>query len=173
MSSSKDILDREADARFWAQTQYKIGQKLDPKDPADRKMVKVWMDIFAKVQREDRAGELVLTYNHPQVEQHLEDATAAASATRDHLEGAAAAPSRETAQPYLDAAAQSATAMSNAAQAAAMRQPATVSPVVVQAAAQEIARDAGTRPPPAAGADAVRRPPRGVVAGRGPRQSRP
>ena len=71
------MLDHETDARFWAQTNYRPGQKLDAANPTDRAMMKVWSDIFAKVKREDDAGRLVLTYNHPAVEHHLDEAVAA------------------------------------------------------------------------------------------------
>lgn len=40
----------QADALFWAQTGYKPGQRLDLKNPADRAMTSVWLDIFKKVQ---------------------------------------------------------------------------------------------------------------------------
>ena len=39
----------ETDAQFWAQTHYKPGQKLDPHDPTDRKMISVWIDLYRRV----------------------------------------------------------------------------------------------------------------------------
>lgn len=44
------LLTRETNARFWAQTAYKIGQNLDMTNPYDRKMAKVWFDIYQAVQ---------------------------------------------------------------------------------------------------------------------------
>jgi len=146
-ANSKAVLDRETDARFWAQTQYKSGQRLDPTDPTDRAMMRVWLDIFAKVQREDRAGHLTLTYNHPVVERSLDDARLALHAAAAHLEAAVQAPDPVRAQQHAEAAATATTTASSASQAAAALQPATVSPAVVTAAATEAATAAALPPP--------------------------
>jgi len=42
-------LYQETNRRFWDQTGYKPGQKLDMSDPTDREMAKVWMDILGAV----------------------------------------------------------------------------------------------------------------------------
>ena len=147
-AQSKAVLDRETDARFWAQTHYRVGEKLNPADPTDRAMLKVWLDIYAKVKREDQRGQLVLTYNHPAVEQHLDDARLAMRAAAAHLDAAAKEPNPARAQQHADAAAVATTTASSVTQAAAALQPPTVSPVVVAAAAKEAARAAALPPPP-------------------------
>src|SRR6185295_7793039 len=76
-ASSRDVLNKETDARFWAQTHYKVGQKLDPNSAADRAYVKTWLDTFHKVEAEDQTGHLVTTYDHPDVVANLEAAKAA------------------------------------------------------------------------------------------------
>ena len=55
-SSSSDA-SREADERFWKQTHYKPGQRLSQSDPADVRMMPVWMDIYRQVIRERSATE--------------------------------------------------------------------------------------------------------------------
>src|ERR1700674_415762 len=73
-ATPRGILEKETDARFWAQSHYRPGQKLDPNDPTDAKMIPVWLDIYRKVKAEAAAGKLVTTYNHPVVAQSLSDA---------------------------------------------------------------------------------------------------
>lgn len=145
---SKTLLDKETDARFWAQTGYKVGSKLDPTDPADRKMAKVWVDIYAKVKREDDAGRLVVTYNHPRVEQALDDAAAASSVSDAHLDAAVQSADPARTQQHVEAAAQASDVAAGHARRAAQYQPPTVSPIVVQAAAQEAAHEVSAPPPP-------------------------
>ena len=145
---SRTLLDKETDARFWAQTGYKPGQKLDAKnDPTDRIMAKVWLDIFQKVKAEDAAGRLVVTYNHPAVDQHLGDAALATHAVDAHLEAAVHEPDPATSRQHVDAAASAASTASASTQAAATYQPATVSPIVALAAAQEVANHTGISSP--------------------------
>jgi hypothetical protein len=146
-AKSSAVLDRETDARFWAQTHYRVGERLNPADSTDRAMMKVWLDIYAKVNREDKAGRLVLTYNHPAVEQHLGDAQFAMEAAAAHLDAAANEPDPVRAQQHAEAAAAATTTASAANQAAAALQPPTVSPVVVSAAAHEAAHVAAVPPP--------------------------
>lgn len=45
-------IDRETDARFWAETGYKPGQKLDPHDHDDRHMINAWLRIRYEVAQE-------------------------------------------------------------------------------------------------------------------------
>jgi hypothetical protein len=146
-ASSRSLLDKETDARFWAQTHYRVGRKLDPKDPTDKAMMRVWLDIFAKVKREDSAGVLVLTYNDPAVERHLDDARLAMQAAGAHLDAAVRATDPAQAQRHADAAAIATTTASSATHAAAALQPPTVSPLVVTAAAHEAAVAAALPPP--------------------------
>ena len=149
---AKTVLDRETNARFWAQTNYKVGQKLDPKgNPTDKAMARVWLDIAAKVKAEDAAGKLVLTYNHPAVDQHLAEATTAQATAVEHLENGATAAGQgkpDEAAIHAAAAAQAHEAAHAAAQTAAAFQPPTVSPEVAQIAATEAAQSAGQAPPP-------------------------
>jgi hypothetical protein len=146
-STQAAVLDRETDARFWAQTHYRVGHRLDPENPSDRAMMKVWLDIYAKVKREDQAGRLVLTYNHPAVEQHLGDAQLAMQAAAAHLDAAASESDPVRAQQHVEAATVATTTASTANQAAAALQPPTVSPSVVHAAAHEAAHGAAVPPP--------------------------
>jgi len=132
---SKSLIDRETDARFWAQTGYKVGQKLDPSNPTDREMSKVWLDIWGKVKREDRDGTLVTTYNHPEVERSLDDAAIASHAAAGHLDAAAQEADPDVSQSHVDAAAGASASAAAAARRAAALQPPTVSPIVADAAA--------------------------------------
>jgi hypothetical protein len=133
----RGVLDRETDARFWSQTHYKPGQKLDPWDPQDAKMAKVWLDIFQKVKREDAAGRLVLTYNHPVVAQNIADAQVADQVAAAHLDAAASAPDAGTSQQNAAAAATAAQVSAQKTQEAATMQPPTVSPKLAHDAAQK------------------------------------
>ena len=44
-------LNQEADLLFWSETRYKRGQRLDPHDPADQRMVPVWLDARTRIAR--------------------------------------------------------------------------------------------------------------------------
>ena len=57
----REVLYKETNARFWAKTHYKPGQRLDMSIDEDRKQSKIWLEIFRQVQREADAGTLVLT----------------------------------------------------------------------------------------------------------------
>ena len=144
MAISKDILDRETDARFWAQTGYRPGQKLDPSSPTDKAMMPVWMDVYRKVKAEADAGTLVTTFDHPEVAQHLADADVANRAAAAHLDAAVAAPDPATAQQNVVAATTAAQISAQKARDAAATQPPTVSSQLLQGAA----RDAAQNPPP-------------------------
>jgi len=147
LHASNEDLNRETDARFWAQTGYKVGQKLDAKNPTDRAMMKVWLDVFAKVKADAAAGRLVLTYDQSGVRQAMEDAAVAQQAAVAHLDAAQNAPDETTAAQNAQAAATAAQVAQQRAQAAAAQQPPTVSPAVAQAAATE-AHAAAKVPPP-------------------------
>ena len=146
--SSKDVLNKETNARFWAQTGYKVNQNLDPaNNSTDRSMQKVWLDTFHKVEAEDRAGHLVTTYDHPDVQQHLQDAQVANQAAIGHLDAAAATQDPwESTQNVKAAATADAIGQQSAGKAAAY-QPPTVSPTVANAAAIE-AHHTAQQPPP-------------------------
>jgi hypothetical protein len=91
MASAAD-LNAETDARFWAGTSYKPGQKLSPNDPLDKPMIAVWTKMRANLAAQDKAGTLVLTYKHPAVAQPLAQAEAVAAVADSHeAQGEAAA----------------------------------------------------------------------------------
>ena len=150
MAISNDILNAETDARFWAQTGYKPGQKLDPNNPTDKAMEPTWRDINSKVKSEAAAGTLVTTFDHPHVQQNLSDAAVANKAAGIHAALAAAAPDAETAQSNIAAAAAAHQISTQKAQEAASVQPPTVSPPLVKEASKEVASNP---PPPQAPAD--------------------
>lgn len=147
-SASRTLLNQETDARFWAQTHYKVGQPLNMKDPTDKAKAKIWRDIFLKVQQEDREGRLHVTFNDPEVQAKLADATTATEAAKAHLAAAATTLDPQAADDHVQAATKANAAAASAARDAARRQPPTVSPIVVQAAADEAARALGRSPPP-------------------------
>ena len=142
IATPRSILDRETDARFWS-SGYRPGQKLDPHNPNDAKMIPIWLDIFNKVQAEDAAGNLVLTYNNPVVAQHLADAHVADQAAAMQLDAAAAAPPHEVPQ-HVAGAATAAQISAQKAHEAAKIQPPSISPQIAHAAAQAVRR----APPP-------------------------
>jgi hypothetical protein len=142
---AKTTLDRETDARFWAQTGYKPGRRLDPSDPTDRHMVKVWLDVRRKVEAEDAAGALRITYDHPEVQGGISDAEVASAAAAAHLE--AAASSDPAAEDHARAATDATRAAAAGAARAAAAQPATVSPHVAEDAAAGVASEIGLPPP--------------------------
>jgi hypothetical protein len=148
--SNREVVTRETDARFWSQTGYKPGQKLDPAIPTDKAMVPVWLDIFKKVQRAADAGTLVTTYDHPEVAQHLSDAAVAGRAAAAHIDSAAASPDAKTAQDNIVAAATAQGISTQKAREAAAKQPTTVDPKLVRDAGQQTAK---VPPPPHAPAN--------------------
>lgn len=133
---ARGLLDKEADARFWSQTHYKPGQRLDPKDPTDAKMIPLWLDIYGKVKGEYDAGKLVLTYNHPVVAQNLADAEVADKVAAMHLDAAASSPDPQAAQQNAAAAATAAQVSAEKTREAAAAQPPTVSPPLAKEAAK-------------------------------------
>jgi hypothetical protein len=54
-------LYHETDLRFWKQTNYKVGQKLDINNASDKPYIPVWNKIYQQVTSEDKAGKLVHT----------------------------------------------------------------------------------------------------------------
>lgn len=144
---SRDTLNKETNARFWAQTNYKPGQRLDPNNATDKAMMPVWMDIFHKVQREADAGTLVTTFDHPVVAQNLADAEVANRAAAVHAEAAATSTDPWAVQGNTAAATTAAQIAAQKAREAAAQQPPTVSPAKAQDAAKEAAK---SPPPPSA-----------------------
>lgn len=145
------VIDKETDARFWAQTGYKPGIKLDMSIPTDRTQALVWNAIHAQVVAEDQAGKLRLTYNHPTVQQGIANAKAADAVTAANLELAknAADPAARDARIRAAADAQARSqANANAVQQAQQHE---VAPGDVAAKAAQDA--AANPPPPGAGAD--------------------
>lgn len=141
----------ETDARFWAQTGYKVGQKLDPNVPADRPWVAVWQTIYGKVLAEYKAhGFAVPTHKLPAVTQPLAAAASAQAQSDAHVHAAATAPDAATAAAHAQAAdAAHAQASQHAAQAA-KAQPVSVHPAHVQHAS-----DATLAAAPTAAVDAI------------------
>ena len=142
---SRDILNKETNARFWAQTGYKPGQRLDPNNPLDKAKMPVWMDIFRKVNAEADAGTLVTTYDRPEVAQPLADAEVAQKVATIHVDAGAKAPDPDTAQQHVSAAMTAQQVAALKLKEAAQNQPPTVSPKLVDDAAREAAK---TPPPP-------------------------
>ncbi len=133
----RGLLAKETDARFWAQTHYKPGQKLDPSDPSDARMIPVWNDIFQKVSAEDARGALVITYNHPVVAQNLADAQVADQVTAVHLDAAAGSPDPAAMQQNVGAAANAADVSAQKTREAAQLQPPTVDPQLAHGAGDD------------------------------------
>jgi len=157
----RSILDREADARFYAQSGVGVGHKLDPHDPTDAKMIPLWLDIYAKVKAEDDAGKLVLTYNNPVVAQHLADAHVADMAAAVHL-GAAAGASPHEAPQHVAAASTAAKISAHKTAEAAKLQPPTISPELAHEAAHEAAHEHPSRVPPTAKSQLAREQAKGA-----------
>jgi hypothetical protein len=44
-------LNHQADLLFWSETGYKVNQRLDPHDPADRQMIPRWWDARSRIAR--------------------------------------------------------------------------------------------------------------------------
>jgi hypothetical protein len=141
---SKDTLQKETDALFWAQTGYKPGQKLDPANPLDKAYGPVWLDIFHKVQRAADAGTLVTTYDHPVVAQHLSDAAVANAAAAAHLDAAVAARNPVVSQENASAATTATQISTQKTREAAANQSPAASPVLVKKAGKEAIKT----PPP-------------------------
>ena len=142
-NAARSTLDRETDARFWAQTGYKVGRRLDPADPADQQMVPVWLDVHGKVADEDARGELHLTYNHPAVESALSDAEIASHAQAGHLAAAAVTEDPTQVWDHLHAATQAGEVHADATRRAADVQPPTVSPFLADLVAAWAAARSG------------------------------
>ena len=150
---SRDILNEETNARFYAQSGLKPGYKLDPKNPTDKAYMPVWRDIYRKVKAEADAGTLVTTYDRPEVAQPLADAELASTVAAVHVDAGAKSSDPAMAQQHAAAAA---TAMQVAAQKlreAAANQPPIVSPKLMQDAVKEAAKT--TPPPHAPAADQI------------------
>ena len=56
MASLANLVN-ETNGRFWWQTNYKIGQRLDMSDPKDRAMAKVWLSIYASVRNHRESAQ--------------------------------------------------------------------------------------------------------------------
>jgi len=133
------IIEKETDARFWAQTGYKPGVRLSRKDPRDVEMMRVWRGIRDQVQLEFKGGTLVTTFDHPVTSTALSEAAAAHQAATVHLEAAATTPDPAEAAAHVEAAAAHAEAAATRAQEAADVQPPSTSPRLVEEAAAHAA----------------------------------
>jgi hypothetical protein len=72
---SADQVNKETNELFWKQTGYKVGKKLNPKDPADKPWVKVWVTFYNQVRAShERTGPL--TAEQAKAEAHAQAAQA-------------------------------------------------------------------------------------------------
>ena len=136
MAISRDTLNRETNARFWAQSGHKPGQRLDPNNPTDKAMMPIWMDIQRKVQAEADAGTLVTTFDHPEVAQNLADAEVANKVAAVHVDAAAQESDPALAQQHTEAAATAAQVFLQKLKEAAAQQPPTMAPQLQNGQAQ-------------------------------------
>ena len=141
--TQKKLYD-ETDARFWSQTGYNPGKKLDPHDPYDQSMVPVWQAIYKIVANEyDHGGVhgVHWTVDQPEVVAAIADAKQRVANVEHQIDNAAAALTGGDVHAQQAAVAQ-ATAQHDAAQvrtkqAGAQGSPHVVDPALVAAAAQQ------------------------------------
>lgn len=149
-------LYHEADVRFWAQTGYKVHDRLNLNDPADAAWIPAWNEIYATVLTEAKEhGWAVPTHRSSVVMAPLDAAAAAAAAAKRFAFAAADAIVHGNPAAHAEnvAAAQQAhgAADTHAAQAA-RAQPPSLSPETQQASAtasQAQAQAQASTPPPA------------------------
>jgi len=141
---TRDALNEEVNTRFWANTGYKIGKPLDPANPADKAMTKVWLAILDQVQKEAQAETLVITHYQPEVIEALADAQVASDQAAEHLRAAASASDPSVANQHSTAAAAAIQIATQKAREARAGQPLRVPPEIMQ----QIAREATASPPP-------------------------
>ena len=150
--AAQKMLYDETDARFYAQTAYAVGRKLDPNNWIDQPFIKVWDDIYRKVLADYQAHKLVTTHDHPIVQGFLRGARAALDKAGALVHEAVAAVMPADKAAYADAAiAAHAEALANA-QKAASYQPATVDRELAAQAAAEVQAMKSDGPPPASSA---------------------
>jgi hypothetical protein len=168
-AEDQKALYAEADARFWAQTGYKPGQKLDPKNPLDAKMIPTYANIYSKVLREWQTGKLEWTFAKPAVVQLINDAKDLSAAAAAHMDAVVTAIADKTApsspekakhvQDQLALAQDAHAAAGQKTDAAAQHQPSTVSPTHVHEASHQVQQfvmtAGGQGVPISNGADAV------------------
>lgn len=125
--ATQSIVNRETDARFWANTGYKPGQKLDPANAFDRMWVPTWKSIAAQVAKEMAAGTIRWTYNTPEVADLITKGLAASKEAAAQIAAANAAKASgdhaKAAQHIADAHGQIGAAQIATAQAAAYMPP--------------------------------------------------
>jgi len=148
---SQDDINKETNARFWLQTPgAKVLQPLDPKNSTDRALMPIWMNTLHRVQQEAAAGKLVLTYNKPAVMKSLADAAVAQKAAAVHATIAVKTPDPWAAQDNTAVATTATQIATQKKEEGAAQQPPTVSPKLVDEAADKAARNP---PPPHAPAE--------------------
>ena len=149
--SVKRMLFDEANARFWANTDYKRGKRLDPGNPMDLKQMPVWWNFYQQVQQEYEDGTFKATYKDPVVAAAIDNAEALDDTATQNLEYGRYAADQATQQAHAELAA-TADAMAREQMAgAAARQP--PAPAGSTAAAQEAARRTAPPPPSAPATD--------------------
>ena len=128
----------ETDARFWSQTGYNPGKKLVAADLYDQAMMPVWQAIYKKVYAEWASGRLVLTKDHPAVQQAIVTAATHTADAIEHTPNAAADVMPEHKAEHAAKAQTSQAQAKIAAQQAAALQPPSVPPAIVVDAAKKI-----------------------------------
>ena len=139
-------INRETDARFHAQTGYKPGMPLDLKDPSDRAMSKVWLDVYAQVAGENDAGKMVRTFADPKVAEYLDHAKVAHLAAINHMVGASSAKDNAHLESHLRAAKDANVIARESCAAAAAFQPPSITKFILDQALAEVSKTAPIEP---------------------------
>jgi len=136
-------INAETDVRFWAQTGYKVGQKLDIGNPSDAAMAPVWDAIHGLVLGEYLThGFITPTHASPDVQAHLANAANAQQQASAHADAAAhafAAGDQATAHQHAAAADQAHQVAAASAHAAAAAQPLSIVSAGSRAGARRLA----------------------------------
>jgi len=140
--TQKKLYD-ETDHRFWSQTGYSPGHKLDPHDSFDASMMPVWQAIYAKVLGEYNHGSVHWTMDQPEIVAAIADAGRRMDAAAQKISDAAGA---LTGTPPQKQAIAQATAQHDAAQVRTKQAGAHGSPNVVDPSL--VAQAAKQAPPP-------------------------
>jgi hypothetical protein len=141
---SRDVLNHEANVRFWLQIGYRPLHLLDPNNPTDKAMMPVWWHFYNTVKDEADAGKLVTTYDDPEVQRALADAAVAHKAAAAYVDTAVNAPNGQTQQQNITAATTAQQISTQKLREAAAKQPPSVNPQLVKDAGQQAANN----PPP-------------------------
>ena len=86
MASQREIV-HETNARYWISTGYKMGERLDPKDPVDGMHARRWLEWYRDLVNQNAQGTLTLVHKDPSFARTLSDAINAARIERATREG--------------------------------------------------------------------------------------